>query len=287
MRLQDPARPTRASKGPKPGPDSRRHQQRTRVRGRKLGPVSLECCLGHDGGCAGRQGGEEQDDAHEPAAGVVCAVSGTPDRRADECRDRGRASAECRAWARRDRMWGRLLERSRWLGPFGEGVGVVPPPVPRKAGALVLLHVRRGALQTQAYASEDASPSASGPRRGVRIAAVARPMRLAEMHARAVGRAAQDACSACDKGPRLGSRRRRHRVLRNAGGVGRQGHGCPRSVWPSANTAEHHDHRSGLGVDQASVVALHRRAVCSCRIGERRVGAGAAIRVQRATEHHP
>jgi hypothetical protein len=27
--------------------------------------------------------------------------------------------------------------------------------------------------------------------------------------------------------------------------------------------------------------------VCSCRIGERRVGAGAAIRVQRATEHHP
>jgi hypothetical protein len=28
------------------------------------------------------------------------------------------------AWARRDRMWGRLLERSRCLGPFGEGVGV-------------------------------------------------------------------------------------------------------------------------------------------------------------------
>jgi hypothetical protein len=43
------------------------------------------------------------------------------------------------AWARRDRMWGRLLERSRSLAPFGEGVGVAPPPVPRKAGAPVLL----------------------------------------------------------------------------------------------------------------------------------------------------
>jgi hypothetical protein len=86
---------------------------------------------------------------------------------------------------------------------------------------------------------------------------------------------------------RLGSRRRHHRVARKATGVGRQSHCGPRSVWPPTNPAEHHDHRSGVGADHALVVALRRRAVRSRRIGERRVGARAAIRVQRATEHHP
>jgi hypothetical protein len=37
---------------------------------------------------------------------------------------------------------------------------------------------------------------------------------------------------------------------------------------------------------QMTEAAAKGRAVRSCRIGERRVGAGAAIRVQRATEHH-
>jgi hypothetical protein len=38
---------------------------------------------------------------------------------------------------------------------------------------------------------------------------------------------------------------------------------------------------------QMTEAAAKGRAVRSCRIGERRVGARAAIRVQRATEHHP
>lgn len=43
-----------------------------------LVPSPLSAAWGTTEACAGRQGGKEQDDAHEPAAGVVCAVSGTP-----------------------------------------------------------------------------------------------------------------------------------------------------------------------------------------------------------------
>ena len=45
----------------------------------------------------------------------------------------------------------------------------------------------------------------------------------------------------------------------------------PRFACASADAAEHHDHRSGLGVDDAPVVALHRRAVRSRGVAERRV----------------
>jgi hypothetical protein len=45
----------------------------------------------------------------------------------------------------------------------------------------------------------------------------------------------------------------------------------PRFACTSADTAEHHDHRSGLGVGDAQVVALHRLAVRSRGVAERRV----------------
>jgi hypothetical protein len=190
------------------------------------------------------------------------------------------------AWARRDRMWGRLLERSRSLRPFGEGVGVAPPPVPRKAGAPVLLMYAlapskrrhtppRTPRHPRAVRPRSADRSRSSTHAFRRDACSSRrpsrPRRVQRVHQKDLASAAAGAT---------------HRVARNAARLGRQSHGCPRSCWPPANTAEHHDHGSGLGVDQASVLANHRRAVRSCRIGERRVGPGAAIRVQRAAEHH-
>jgi hypothetical protein len=151
------------------------------------------------------------------------------------------------AWARRDRMWAAFSSDPGASGRLAKGSVWPTTGAPQSRGPSSS-HVRPGAVQTQAYASEDASPSASGPGQGARIAAAARPMPFAETHARAVGRAVHDACSACTKGPRLGSRRRRHRVLRNAARLGRQSHGCARSCWPPANTAEHHDHGSGCQV---------------------------------------
>ena len=118
------------------------------------------------------------------------------------------------------------------------------------------------------------------PATGARIAAAARPMRPRRDGRssrrpsgirRVLGSAAAGATTAW-RAQLLG---------------GRQSQGSPRSVWPPAIPAEHHDQRSGVGADHALVVALRRRAVRSCRIGERRVGARAAIRVQRATEHPP
>jgi hypothetical protein len=52
-----------------------------------------------------------------PAPASFATVSGIPI--ADECHDRGRAPRRARAWARRDRMSRRLLERSKCFGPFG------------------------------------------------------------------------------------------------------------------------------------------------------------------------
>jgi hypothetical protein len=191
------------------------------------------------------------------------------------------------AWARRDRMWGRLLERSRCLGPFGEGVGVAPPPVRRKAGAPVLLmyalapskrrhtpprtprHPR--AVPAKERGSQPQLDPCLSPRRMLEPSAEPSTTRAARAP-KDLGSAAAGAATACCATPPGWAARAT--VARGP-------------VGPRANTAEHHDHGSGLGVDQASVLANHRRAVRSCRIGERRVGARAAIRVQRATEHHP
>jgi hypothetical protein len=232
MRLQDPARPTRASKGPKPGPDSRRHQQRTRVRGRKLGPVSLECCLGHDGGCAGRQGGEEQDDAHEPADGVVCAVSGTPDRRADECRDRGQASAETsRAGPSRPDVGPpsraiqvpRAVWRGRRCGPTTSAPqSRVPSSSPctpwpskhRRTPPRTPRHPPPGPAKS---ADRSRSSTHASRRDGRSSRRPGRARRVQRGRQRDLGSTAAGA---------------RHRVLRNAARLGRQSHGCPRSVGP-------------------------------------------------------
>ena len=188
--------------------------------------------------------------------------------------------------ARRDRMWGRLLERSKCRGPFGEGVGVAPPPVPRKAGSAVLLHVRRGAVQTQAYASEAASPSATGPGEGGRIAAAARPMRPR-----------RDACSS-----RRPSRARRVQRVRQRTSARqppappprvaqRRQAGPPEPRLPAVRLApgEHRRApRSRIRAWRRPGVSTSLPSPCGAllRIGERRVGPGAAIRVQRATEHH-
>jgi hypothetical protein len=182
---------------------------------------------------------------------------------------------------RRDRIWGRLLERSRCLRPFGDGVGVAPPPVRRKPGPQFFSMYAPAPSKRRHTPPRTPRHPRAVPATGARIAAAARPMRPRRDGRssrrpsgirRVLGSAAAGATTAW-----------RAKLL----GWGRQSHGSPRSVWPPANPAEHHDHRSGVGADHALVVALRRRAVRSCRIGERRVAARAAIRVQRATEHHP
>jgi hypothetical protein len=168
------------------------------------------------------------------------------------------------------------------LRAVGEGVGVAPPTVPRKAGPPIPLRLSLGAVQTQAYASEERlSVGPGGQHHGCQYCA--RPGRTwagpsapktcpghgsvdrsrSSTHASSPRRMLEPSAeprrtraARAPNPPRLGSRRRRHRVAGKAAGVGRQSHGCPRSVGPPANTAEHHDHRSGLGVDQASVLSL-------------------------------
>jgi hypothetical protein len=72
-----------------------------------------ERCAGHDEGGAGRHGGEEQDDAPDkPRAGVVSDGERHPDRRPDECRDRGGVSAGRRGWATRTRACPRARSSS-------------------------------------------------------------------------------------------------------------------------------------------------------------------------------
>jgi hypothetical protein len=265
-----------------------------------------ERCPGHDEGGAGRHGGEEQDDAPDkPRAGVVSDGERHPDRRPDECRDRGGVSAGRRAWplatgcraafSSNPSASARSAEASVWpttSAPPSRGPTSSPRTPWRHPNAGVRLRAtpppRLGRQHHRVPVLHETGPDMGGaerrrpvPATGARIAAAARPMRPRRDGRssrrpsgirRVLGSAAAGATTAW-----------RAKLL----GWAARATAAHGPFWPPTNPAEHHDHRSGVGADHALVVALRRRAVRSCRIGERRVGARAAIRVQRATEHHP
>jgi hypothetical protein len=123
---------------------------------------------------AGRQGGEEQDDAqHKPRSGVVCGGERHTDRRADDWRDRGpgvRGSSRVRQ-SRPD--VGPRLERAECPGPFGEAPRNTSPNRSASDGIRITAPMARGASS----ATSVTSPAMAGRRSAsAGSAAVERPL---------------------------------------------------------------------------------------------------------------